>query len=150
MKKMYAFLCSLLLSSVLFSAKAQSPAAVDEASCYYQYLKVFELRGANEVLEGINEDVVISVRKGTRTDCYTGKVIVEKKAIKTMYIRFSDGNYDLFEPIYKFKEDIVVVNGKSKTQVTVDDQLVDVFFPKLLRPKKKSYERAPVPSLDDL
>lgn len=148
MKKIYAILFSLFSCS--FIVNAQAPVQVDEASCFYQYLKVFETRGANEVTDGVYDDVVISVRKGTRTDCFTGKVMIEKKLIKTMYIKFSDGNYDLFEPILKFKEDIVVVNGKSKTQVTVDDQLIDVFFPKLLRPKKKSYERAPVPSIDDL
>lgn len=147
MKKIYAILFSLFCSIVI--ANAQAPAE-EEASCYYQYLKIFESRGANDVTDGVFDDVVISVRKGTRTDCYTGKVMIEKKAIRTMYIKFSDGNYDLFEPLFKFKEDIVIVNGKSKTQVTVDDQLIDVFFPKLLRPKKKSYERAPLPSLDDL
>lgn len=148
MKKIYTILFSLF--SLTFIAQAQTPATEDEVSCYYQYIKVFENRGANDVEDGVYDDVVITIRKGTRTDCYTGKVMIEKRAIKTMYIKFSDGNYDLFEPLYKFKEDVVVVSGKSKTQVTVDDQLIDVFFPKLLRPKKKSYERAPLPSLDDL
>lgn len=148
MKKIYTILFSLF--SLTFIAQAQTPATEDEVSCYYQYIKVFENRGANDVEDGVYDDVVITIRKGTRTDCYTGKVMIEKRAIKTMYIKFSDGNYDLFEPLYKFKEDVVVVSGKSKTQVTVDDQLIDVFFPKLLRPKKKSYERAPLPNLDDL
>lgn len=147
MKKIYAAVFSLFCFTT--TAFSQAPLA-DDASCYYQYLKVFEARGAAEIPDGTHDDVVISIRKGTRTDCYSGKVIVEKKGIRTMYIKFSDGNYDLFEPIYKFKEDITVNNGKSKTQVTADDQLVDVFFPKFLRPKKKSYERAPLPSLDDL
>jgi hypothetical protein len=147
MKKLYAL--SVFIFGLSFGLYAQTPAAED-GSCYYQYLKVFELRGAQEATDGTYDDVVISIRKGTRTDCYTGKVIIEKKFIRTMYIKFSDGNYDLFEPLYKFKEDIIVVSGKSKTQVTVDDQLIDVFFPKLLKPKKKAYERAPLPSLDDL
>ncbi len=147
MKRIYT--AAILIFTLSFTLHAQPPLA-DEASCYYQYLKVFETRGAQEVTDGTYDDVVISIRKGTRTDCYTGKVIVEKKVVRTMYIKFSDGNFDLFEPLYKFKEDIIVVNGKSKTQVTVDDQLIDVFFPKLLRPKKKSYERAPLPSIDDL
>jgi len=147
MKKIYLVLFALLTTT--YFVNAQVPAEED-ASCYYQYLKVFEARGANDITDGTHDDVVISIRKGTRTDCYSAKVIVEKKAIRTMYIKFSDGNFDLFEPFYKFKEDIIIVNGKSKTQVTVDDQLIDVFFPKFLRPKKKSYERAPLPSLDDL
>jgi hypothetical protein len=147
MKKIYT--AAVFIFALSFTLHAQPPLA-DEASCYYQYLKVFETRGAQDITDGTYDDVVISIRKGTRTDCYTGKVIVEKKVVRTMYIKFSDGNFDLFEPLYKFKEDIIVVNGKSKTQVTVDDQLIDVFFPKLLRPKKKSYERAPLPSIDDL
>lgn len=147
MKKIYSLVFSLFcITTIAFS---QVPAE-DDASCYYQYLNVFESRGANDVTDGVLDDVVISVRKGTRTDCYSGKVMIEKKAIKTMYIKVVDGSFDLFEPLYKFKEEIIVVNGKSKTQVTVDDQLIDVFFPKLLRAKKKSYERAPLPSLDDL
>lgn len=148
MKKIYSIVFSLFCITAI--SYAQTPAADEELSCYYQYLKVFESRGANDAPDGVYDDVVLSVRKGTRTDCFTGKVIIEKRLIKTIYIKFSDGNYDLFEPVLKFKDDFSVIDGKSKTQVTVDDQLIDVFFPKLLRPKKKSYERAPLPSLDDL
>lgn len=148
MKKIYSIVFSLFCITAI--SYAQTPNTEDELSCYYQYLKVFESRGANDTPDGVYDDVVISVRKGTRTDCYTGKVIIEKKNIKTIYIKFSDGNYDLYEPVLKFKDDFSVVNGKSKTQVTIDDQLIDVFFPKLLRPKKKTYERAPLPSIDDL
>jgi hypothetical protein len=32
--------------------------------------------------------------------------------------------------------------------VTIDDELINIIFPDLLKPKKKEYKRAPLPKLD--
>ncbi|MGQ3014949.1 MAG: hypothetical protein ACT6QS_14665 [Flavobacteriales bacterium] len=145
MKKI-VFLFLLSLPVLLF---AQTPESNDD-NCFVQYMKLFEKRGGNEVVDGVYDDVIISIRIGTQCDCYRGKVKVENKAIRSVYIRYSDGSYDLYEPNYKYKDDWLVVAGKSKTRVTNDDKLVDIFFPSLLRPKKKDYEKAPLPDPDDL
>lgn len=121
-----------------------------EDNCFVQYMKVFEKRGGHDVVDGMYEDAIISVRNGTNCDCFVAKVKVENKQIRTIHIKFSDGTYDLFDPQYKYKEDWSVIAGKSKTRVTIDEKLIDVFLPKLLKPKKKDYEKAPLPSPDDL
>ena len=138
----------LLLAMLPFISYAQ---AIDQDdNCFVQYMKVFEKRGGHDVTDGMYENSIISIRNGTKCDCYMAKVKVENKVIKTIFIKFSDGSYDLFEPQYKYKEDWLIIAGKSKTRVTIDDKLIDVFFPKLLMPKKKDYEKAPLPDLDEL
>ncbi len=138
----------LLLAMLPFISYAQTIDQDD--NCFVQYMKVFEKRGGHDVTDGMYENSIISIRNGTKCDCYMAKVKVENKVIKTIFIKFSDGSYDLFEPQYKYKEDWLIIAGKSKTRVTIDDKLIDVFFPKLLMPKKKDYEKAPLPDLDEL
>ncbi len=148
MKSKLIFFCSfVLMASAVF---AQAPANDDENSCFLQYSRVFESRGANIVENGTYDNVIISVRQGSRNDCYKGKVIVEKNAVITMYLKFTDGQYELFDPVFKFKQDAAITNGISKTLVTTDDKLINVLFVNHIKPKKKSYEKAPLPSIDDL
>lgn len=145
MKKL-ALLILLSFPALLF---AQAPDA-NEDNCFVQYMKLFEKRGGNDVVDGVYDDVIISIRNGTQCDCYMAKVKIENRKIRSVYIKYSDGSYDLYEPNYKYKDEWMVVAGKSKTRVTNDDKLVDIFFPSLLKPKKKDYEKAPLPDLNDL
>lgn len=137
----------LLLFVSNFTIFAQ---AGTEPSCYEQYLKLFEQRGANDVEDGMYDNIIISVRQGSKTDCYRGKVTVEKKNISSIYFKFTDGTFELFSPILKFKQEIPITNGISKTMLTVDDKLINIIFINHLKPKKKTYEKAPLPSIDDL
>lgn len=119
-------------------------------NCFVQYMKLFEKRGGYDVVDGMYDNAILSIRNGTKCDCYVAKVKIENKLIKAIHVKFSDGSYDLFDPQYKYKEDWTVVAGKSRTRVTVDERLIDVFLPNFLKPKKKDYEKAPLPNLDDL
>jgi hypothetical protein len=121
-----------------------------DINCYQKYAKIFESRGAFEVEDGTYSDVIISIRRGPNADCFNGKVIIENKHIKEIYMKFSDNTFEKLER--KFKTDITktsIVNGISETIVTKDDELINVIFPKKLKPKKKEYQRASDPVLDD-
>ena len=48
----------------------------------------------------------------------------------------------------KFEAPMTIVNGISLTMLTMDDDLINVIFPKTLKPKKVGYTSAPDPPQD--
>lgn len=131
-----------------FAVNAQPPSQ-NEDNCYQTYAKLFEERGANTVAEGWADNVVITIRTGNEADCYIGKVRILKDTIADIFIKFSDGDMERLQKKFKkFEKTITVLNGISTTMVTIDGELINVIFPDLLKPKKKAYQRAPLPKLD--
>lgn len=138
----------LLLLVLAFSAVAYGQ---EDLNCYQKYAKKFEERGAFEVEDGWHEKVVITIRKGSNSECFYGKVKVENGVVVSMFMMYGDGTYES-KPIQKsYKHDdekATITNGISKTRITVDDELINVIFPSHIKPPKKKYETAPDP--DDL
>lgn len=131
-----------------FSLNAQPPAD-NEDNCYQKYAKLFEERGANPAVEGWADNVIITIRKGTEADCFIGKVRILKDTVSDVFIKFSDGDMERLQKKFKkFDKPTIVTNGISSTMVTIDDELINIIFPDLLKPKKKAYQRAPLPKLD--
>ncbi|MDQ3192044.1 MAG: hypothetical protein M3Q58_10660 [Bacteroidota bacterium] len=138
-------LAVLILAS--FSLYAQQEI---EINCYQKYAKVFEERGAELVVDGWHDDVIISIRYGSNADCYLGKVNVVdgRVVVKEMQIKFQDGTYEYVKRNYKYEFPVSVVAGISKTLITLEDELINIMFVKHIKPKKKAYERAPEPAFD--
>lgn len=134
----------LLLSTSFLTAQ-------DSGNCYQDYAKVFETRGAEEVADGTYDDVVITIRKGTFADCFIGKVTVEGGKIdgNNIQIQMIDKTFEQLEKKSKYDKFLNITNGISKTMVTVEDELINVMFVKSIKPKKKAYNRAPMPSMLD-
>jgi len=144
MKKVLFALMILPMMTVLVAA---TPAG-SVGNCYDKYAKKFEERGAKEVENGWHEGVVITFRKGSNADCYVGMVRVEELKITQIKIRNADGTYELYVKKFKAGGDFVVTNGISTTQITLDDELVNVVFVKHIKAPKKKFTVAPDP--DDL
>lgn len=124
--------------------------AQTESSCYDQWAKAFEIRGADEVKDGWHEGVIISIRAGSKTKCYTAKVQIQSAEIHDIFIKFVDGKYELYKPDWKYPDQkATIINGISKTLQTKDDELVNIIFINHLKPKKKAFELAPLPDIDD-
>lgn len=152
---MKSILATLAAVSVFWTGSAVmaqfgGPPREDPESCYAAYARVFEARGARDVEDGMHDNVIISIRQGVRSDCYKGKVKVEKGVVKEMFIKFTDGGYDVFAPNLKSDQTAEIVNGISKTLITADERLINVLFINHIKPKKKEYERASLPNPDDL
>ena len=143
-----------ILLSTLFASIALIGFSQDgdvEPTCYQKYATVFEKRGAYPIADGTYDDVIISFRKGSSADCFYGKVTVQNSLIvKTeSFLKFEDNSYEKVERIYKHEDDVVgIINGISKTMVTMDDELINVLFVSKIKPKKKSYVRAKEPDFD--
>ncbi|GAB4135425.1 MAG: hypothetical protein Fur0041_09440 [Bacteroidia bacterium] len=150
MKKFYSVALLLLIA---FAGTAQTTTKTTNGSekpsnCYTRWEEKFEQRGAEDVKDGTHEDIIISVRSGPEAHCYTGKVDVKDGKIVAMYRRLEDGSYELYKPKYAFEKPMTIVNGMSVSMLTVDDELINVIFPKTLKPKKVAYSSAPEPPQD--
>lgn len=122
----------------------------EEVSCYNQWAKAFEIRGAEEIKDGWHDGVVLSIRRGSKNMCYTAKVQLEKGAVKDMFIKYVDGKYEPYLPKLKYEDQkAVIINGITKTLQTTDDELINIIFINHLKPKKTAYELAPLPNPDD-
>lgn len=135
---------------ILVAAATKIGAQTEESSCYNQWAKAFEIRGADEVKDGWHDGVIISIRTGSKTKCYTAKVQVVEASIKEVYIKFVDGKYEVYKPEWKYTDQkAVIINGITKTLQTIDDDLINIIFINHLKPKKKAFELAPLPDPDD-
>lgn len=132
----------LLGSSLLMNAQTQ-PAL----NCFEKYAKKFEERGANPVEDGWHEGVVISIRKGSTAECIPGKVKVEGGKIVSIYRQFSDGTYEEtpMKKTYKSGSEIIIVNGISYSMLTTEDEVINIIFPKHIKPPKKQFKAAADP-----
>jgi hypothetical protein len=125
---------------------ATAPAA--PSNCYTRWEQKFEERGAEDVKDGVYEEVIISVRSGDAAQCFTGKVEVKDGKIISMQRKLADGTYEPYKPKLKYEVAMTITNGISATLLTQNDELINVIFPKTLKPKKVGYTAAPDPPQD--
>lgn len=142
---------SLLLTSFTLITYAQTSLDDVQVTCYQKYAEIFEKRGAFEIEDGIYDDVIITFRKGSMADCFYGKVTVKGGAInhEEMFLKFEDSTYERVVRKYRYPDQVTsIINGMSRTIVTVEDELIDILFTKKIKPKKKSYVKASDPDFD--
>lgn len=143
----------LLVSSILVFGSAISANA--QSNCYEEYVKVFTERGASAIPDGTHE-VVITVREGSKSDCYLGKVevknnqivntlgvILEDGSVKKMGVKLNAKYNDANNPAILYMD---IVNGMSSAFLSEDNKLMNIFFIKQLNTKAKSIKQAPAAS----
>jgi len=128
------------------SSTTQTQAA--PSNCYTRWEEKFEERGADDVKDGVYDNVIISVRSGPAAQCYNGKVEVKDGKIISMQRQLADGTYEEYKPKLKYEIPMKIVNGISVPLISQDDDLINVIFPKTLKPKKVGYASAPDPPQD--
>jgi hypothetical protein len=140
MKKIY-LLSTLLFISTSFSAQ-------ELFTCYDEWKKVFENRGAFFVNDGEHDKIVLVVRTEKTTNCYTASVVVQAGVVISTALYFDDDSYEAVE--YKFKEDLAwsINNGMSADRTTLDDEVITILFIDKIQPKKKKLKSAPKPKFD--
>ena len=147
---MKKILFSLILTSFTMIGYSQTDNEPQE-TCYQKYAEIFEKRGADVVTDGTYDDVIITFRKGSMADCFYGKVTVKDGNVfpENMFLKFEDNSYERVVRKYRNPDQqISIINGMSRTIVTVDDELIDVLFVKKIKPKKKAYVKAAAPTFD--
>jgi hypothetical protein len=146
MKNLYLGICVCLF---WVSVKAQKKEAI-ELNCYNKWSVKFEERGAEDVKDGTYTDVIITFRQAAKADCYNGKAEVGGGKVLRFYLVLDDGSYDEVKKVWKndSNKDVEIINGISRTMITVHNELINVIWPSKLKAKKAAPKRAAEPADD--
>ncbi|MBK9285359.1 MAG: hypothetical protein IPM51_13740 [Sphingobacteriaceae bacterium] len=129
---------------------AQNKEASAELDCFNKWAAKFDERGAENVADGMYDDVIITSRLNGKAHCYNGKVIVKEGMIVRFYILLSDGSHEEVKRTWKNKsnENVTIANGMSKSLITAHGELLNVLWPSKIKAKKAKPSVAPDPSDD--
>jgi hypothetical protein len=140
----------LLSACLLFAVEINAQEKTPELNCYNKWAAKFEDRGADEVKDGVYDDVIVTNRQGAKATCNNGKAEVKNGKIIKFYILLSDGTYEEVKKTWKNKsnENVNIINGISKSMFTVHGELINVLWPNKIKPKKAKPTNAPDPTDD--
>lgn len=141
----------LLLSAFALSLSgfAQTEKA-PELNCYNKWAAKFEERGAEAVKDGVYEDVIVTIRQGSKATCYNGKAEVRGGFVTKFYILLNDGSHEEVKRTWKnnSEKNVNIINGISKSMVSVHGELINVLWPSHIKAKKAQPTLAPEPTDD--
>lgn len=129
-----------------------APVEEAEPDCYQIWKNVFDERGSRGVIDGTNQDIIISIRDNTESVapiCYVGSANVQKGNITSLYIKHMDNSLELYSPDYMDKGNSTwsINKGISSPRLTKDNKIINVIFYTKLKPKPTPYMTAPLPEM---
>ena len=142
-------LLALTFSLIIIQIQAQNDEQ-RELTCYNKWSQKFEERGAEDILDGVYTDVIITSRIGSKANCYSGKAEVRGKKLVKFYIIKEDNTEEEVSRTWKANsnKDVDIFNGISESMMTVHNEIINVLWPKKIKPKKADAKKAPDPSDD--
>jgi hypothetical protein len=145
MKNILILSAFLIVSAVYSQNEKQT-----DLNCYQKWALKFEDRGAEVVKDGVYDDVIITNRQGAKAVCNNGKVEVKNGIVLRFYVLLSDGSHEEVKRTWKNNSDknVNIVNGISKTLVSVHGELINILWPNLIKAKKAKPTMAAEPSDD--
>lgn len=119
-----------------------------EATCFDKLEKAFEERGAYTVADDMHRNVIISFFENGEVYCIKGKARVENGVITSIFFFYDDNTSELLNR--KFyndnKQPPRINNGISEMITTEDGEKFKIVFIDQLKPKKKKFKEAELPS----
>jgi hypothetical protein len=140
----------LLAASLFITLNTFSQEKTIELNCYNKWAAKFEDRGAEDVKDGVYEDVIITTRTGAKASCNNGKAEVRGGKLVKFYLLLSDGSYEEVKRTWKnaSNENVTIINGISKSMYSVHNELINVLWPSKIKAKKAKPTTAPDPTDD--
>ena len=140
----------ILFIAILWSFNSFSQEKQPELNCYNKWAAKFEDRGADEVKDGVYDDVIITNRQGSKATCLNGKAEVRNGIIVKFYVLLSDGSHEEVKRTWKNNSDknVTIINGISKSMVSVHGELINVLWPSHIKAKKAKPTIAAEPTDD--
>ena len=138
---------AITLTSFKTNAQTDEPR---ELTCYNKWSQKFDERGAEEVADGVYTDVIITSRMGAKANCWSGKAEVRNKKLLRFWIIKEDNSEEEVNRTWKgnSNKDVAIINGMSTSMITVHNELLNVLWPKKIKPKKAAAKKAPEPTDD--
>src|SRR5687768_314015 len=102
----------LIIIATMLSFTAVSQDKQVELNCYNKWAAKFEDRGAEEVKDGVYEDVIITNRQGSKATCHNGKAEVRNGIIVKFYILLNDGSHEEVKRTWKnnSEKNVTIIN----------------------------------------
>jgi hypothetical protein len=155
MKTFLTFLFTIV-SVASFAQSTPSKPAAASADCFKEWYTLFKERGANPVADG-SHDVIITVRYGTYSECYMGKIeVAGGKLASKLLVQKMDGSYEEWDKkvsaSYQDSEGTLkqelrdITNGMSASLTLTDGEVIRLFFFRSLADKPKANKKAPKPA----
>jgi hypothetical protein len=140
----------LLAASLFLTLTSFSQDKTIELNCYNKWAAKFEDRGAEDVKDGVYEDVIVTVRQGAKATCHNGKAEVRNGKLIKFYLLLSDGSHEEVKRTWKntSNENVTIINGISKSMISVHNELINVLWPSKIKAKKAKPTTAPDPTDD--
>lgn len=140
----------LLATSLFMTLSSYSQEKTIELNCYNKWAAKFEDRGAEDVKDGVYEDVIITNRMGAKATCNNGKAEVRNGKLIKFCLLLSDGSYEEVKRTWKnaSNENVTIINGISKSMYSVHNELINVLWPSKIKAKKAKPTTAPDPTDD--
>ena len=140
----------LLATSFFMTLSSYSQEKTIELNCYIKWAAKFEDRGAEDVKDGVYEDVIITNRMGAKATCNNGKAEVRNGKLIKFCLLLSDGSYEEVKRTWKnaSNENVTIINGISKSMYSVHNELINVLWPSKIKAKKAKPTTAPDPTDD--
>jgi len=140
----------LLATSLFLTLSTFSQEKTIELNCYNKWAAKFEDRGAEDVKDGVYEDVIITNRMGAKATCNNGKAEVRNGKLVKFSLLLSDGSYEEVKRTWKnaSNENVTIINGISKSMYSVHNELINVLWPSKIKAKKAKPTTAPDPTDD--
>lgn len=116
-------------------------------NCFEQWQEVFKKRGSYTVSDNMHRKVIVSFIEGQDAYCYYGKVRVENGKITSIFVKYEDETYHLYDKKFHNadRKSPGIENGISEKIISEDDEELRVVFIDKIKPKKKKYQQAPGP-----
>ncbi|MBC7696122.1 MAG: hypothetical protein H7141_11820 [Burkholderiales bacterium] len=142
-------LLALTISFITNIIQAQTE-EVRELTCYNKWSQKFDERGAEDVEDGVYTDVIITSRIGSKASCWSGKAEVRQKKLVKFYLLKEDNTEEEVTRTWKnnSNKDVDIINGISESMITAHNELINVLWPKKIKPKKAAAKKAPEPTDD--
>ena len=127
----------LLAASLFLTLTSFSQDKTIELNCYNKWAAKFEDRGAEDVKDGVYEDVIVTVRQGAKATCHNGKAEVRNGKLIKFYLLLSDGSHEEVKRTWKnaSNENVTIINGISKSMISVHNELINVLWPSKIKAK---------------
>ena len=118
----------LLMLCVLIGVQAQTVSPQSVEGCYMGYYTTFSERGADLVTDG-EHDVVISIVKDGKSECYFGKAKVKDgKFLSPVMIQKDDMSYVPLASVFKSLDQNWISQQDPTTLYDINDGMSKMFY----------------------
>ena len=139
MKKNRLLLCFLFISSTFIA----------QEDCFVKLQRAFDDRGSYSVSDDMHRNVIVSYfQEGGGSYCISGKSRVENGKIKSIFLQYDDNTYEMMNDNFSNskKNPPIITNGITEMIYNSDSEKFKIVFIDQLKPKKKGYKPAVLPT----